>query len=86
MEPRIRIVAQGSTFRMIYRQAYGYAVVEVRNGFVYSTDPHHTCCEHDTDDGMTDVAHQTGWTSETEARRKFDALVLTGRHLAKEIR
>lgn len=85
MGARVRIVAEGSSFRMIHCQAYGYAVVEVRNGYVYSTDPHHARHARDDSAGMEAVATESGWISELEARRQFDSLVQTGQHLAKEI-
>ena len=85
MISHVRIVSERGTLRMIYCRALGYAVVEMRDGYVYSADPHHKCRAPDTAKGMQEVASVTGWTSEQNARRQFEELVDAGQRLARKI-
>ena len=85
MASRVSIVAEAGSFRTVHCHGRGYAVIEMRDGCVYSVDPHHTRCAPDNAAGIHCVVAETGWMSKPDARRQFNNLVSAGQRLARKI-
>lgn len=72
--PGARVVQQEETYRLIADRG-GYAVVEVRNGRVYSLAAGGRAEADDTPEGMSTVVGSAGWMAENEARALFRSAV-----------
>ncbi|SOD92136.1 hypothetical protein [Caenispirillum bisanense] len=85
-DPAIAIVDQHASFRLIREAATGrHAVVEARDGKVYSLHGRDRAAEPDTPEGMARLVEPDGWRDETQARAVFDEVVKGGDDLAREI-
>lgn len=71
----IRVLDYQESYRLITDGHGRYAVVEARNGHVYSLHGCHRREAPDGDEGMAKVVGQDGWFEECAARRCFDLAV-----------
>lgn len=85
-EPQVDIVAEHGSFRLIRDRASGrHAVVEARDGKVYSLSAADRGGEPDTPDGMARLVEPDGWRDEAQARAVFAEVTGSGEHLARTI-
>lgn len=82
----VDIIDQHETFRLIRDTATGrHAVVEARDGRVYSLHGRDRASQEDTPEGMARLVEPDGWRDPAQARAVFDEAVRGGEDLAKEI-
>lgn len=81
----ITILREAENYRLIRDDQDRYAVVEVRNGRVYSLNVKHRAEAEDTPAGMIEVIGDDGWSPEAAARRRFRSIVRQERRLSEVI-
>lgn len=82
---KITILREAENYRLIKDDQDRYAVVEVRNGRVYSLDVKDRAEAEDTPAGMIAVVGPKGWGPEPAARRRFRSAVRQERRLGEVI-
>lgn len=84
--PAVDIIATHGSFRLIRDRASGrHAVVEARDGKVYSLSADDRGGEPDSPAGMARLVEPDGWRDEAQARAIFAEVADGGDHLAKTI-
>lgn len=81
----IAVLREAENYRLIKDDRDRYAVVEVRNGRVYSLDVKNRAEAEDTPAGMMAVVGADGWGPEAAARRRFRSAVRQERRLSEVI-
>ena len=82
---KITILREAENYRLVRDDQERYAVVEVRNGRVYSLNVKNRAEAADTTAGMIEVIGSDGWGSEAAARRRFRSIVRQERRLSEVI-
>lgn len=86
MTGKIDIIDTHGSFRLIRDTDSGrHAIIEERDGKVYTLHPRDRSGQPDTQEGMATLVEPDGWLDPAEAQIKFDEVTREGDDLAKEI-